>query len=57
VRDPGAPVGKLAGDVVPKARPVASPFVVFERGEVGFVAGSLLLVEAGETAATGPQGP
>jgi len=31
--------------------------VVFERGEVGFVAGSLLLVEAGETAATGPQGP
>jgi hypothetical protein len=31
--------------------------VVFERDEVGFVAGSLLLVEASETATAGPQGP
>jgi hypothetical protein len=31
--------------------------VAFERGEVSSVAGSLLLGEAGETAAAGPQGP
>jgi hypothetical protein len=30
--------------------------VVFERGEVSLVAGSLLVVEAGEAATTGPQG-
>jgi hypothetical protein len=31
--------------------------VVFERVEVGFVVGSLLLGEASETATAGPQGP
>jgi hypothetical protein len=36
---------------------VASPFVVFERGEVSSVAGSLLLGEASETVTAGPQGP
>ena len=38
-------------------RKVASPLVVFERDEVSFVAGSLLLGEASETATAGPQGP
>jgi hypothetical protein len=36
---------------------VTSAFVVFERDEVSLVAGSPLLVEASETAATLPQGP
>jgi hypothetical protein len=36
---------------------VASPLVVFERDEVSSVAGSLLPVEASETAAAGLQGP
>jgi hypothetical protein len=31
--------------------------VVFERGRVSPVAGSLLLVEASEAATAGPQGP
>src|SRR5438093_29648 len=36
---------------------VASPLVVFERGEVSSVVGSLLLGEASETATAGPRGP
>ena len=36
---------------------VASPFVVYERSDVSSVAGSLLLLEASETATAGPQGP
>jgi hypothetical protein len=36
---------------------VASPLVVYERPGRGFVAGSLLLDEASETATTGPKGP
>jgi hypothetical protein len=36
------------------SRSVASPFVVFERDEVSFVAGLLLLGEASEAATAGP---
>jgi hypothetical protein len=36
---------------------VASPLVVFERGEVSSVAGSLLLGEASETATAGAKRP
>jgi len=36
---------------------VASPFVVFERDEVSSVAGSLLLLEASETATAGAKRP
>jgi hypothetical protein len=39
---------------VPALQRVASPLVVFERDEVGFVAGSLLLGEASGTATAGP---
>jgi hypothetical protein len=51
------PVGDKDNSVVGERTLVASPLVVFERGEVSSVAGSLLLGRAGGTATAGPQGP